>query len=139
MVTRRDGSHTRLVARSIDTDGAGTDAPLPDPWSPNGRWLVFARKARIYAIHPDGSGLRRVTPAGVQIVVRRLAWSPDNKRLAYIGGGIFVIPVQGGRKLRVTTKINQDTLSWAPSERILYSRQGVIWTVIPGQSPVAIK
>jgi Tol biopolymer transport system component len=62
MVTRRDGSHTRLVARSIDTDGAGTDAPLPDPWSPNGRWLVFARKARIYAIHPDGSGLRRVTP-----------------------------------------------------------------------------
>jgi Tol biopolymer transport system component len=137
MVTRRDGSHTRLVAPNIDTDlPLGFGPPLPDPWSPDGHWLVFARKDRIYVIHPDASALRRVTAA----TAYRLAWSPDNKRLAYTGPeGIHVVPVHGGRALRVTTKNTQDSLSWAPSERILYSRRGVIWTVVPGQHPVAIK
>jgi Tol biopolymer transport system component len=140
MVARRDGSHARLVARHTDTDdlfGGRFDAPLADPWSPNGRWLVFTRKFQIYVIHPDGSGLRRVR--GTHNIPRRLAWSPDNKRLAYIAAGILVIPVQGGPEGRITTKTSQDTLSWAPSERILYSRRGTIWTVIPGQPPVAIR
>jgi hypothetical protein len=138
MVTRRDGSHTRVVARDIDTeDPSWFGPPLPDPWSPNGHWLVFARNVQIYVIRPDGSGLRRVTD--VPLVIRRLAWSPDSKRLAYIAGGVFVIGVHGGRARQVTTKKNQGSLSWAPSERILYSRRGVIWTVTPGHPPVAIR
>jgi hypothetical protein len=64
-----------------------------------------------------------VTRAGadVPLVIRRLAWSPDNKRLAYIAGGVFVIRVHGGRAHQVTTKKDQNSLSWGPSERILYS------------------
>jgi hypothetical protein len=56
MVTRRDGSQHALVARNLDTDDFSVDATLRDPWSPNGRWLVFARSLRIYVIHRMGQG-----------------------------------------------------------------------------------
>ena len=43
---------------------AGAGARQPS-WSPDGRWIVFSlhedRGATIYAVHPDGTGLQRVT------------------------------------------------------------------------------
>lgn len=137
MVIRRDGSHLGLVARDIDTElPLGWGPPLPNPWSPDGRWLAFARKDRIFVIHPGASGLRRVAAD----TAYRLAWSPDGKRLAYTGPeGIHVVHLRGGKALRLTAKKAQDSLFWAPSRRILYSRRGVIWTAVPGHAPVAVR
>ena len=51
-VSRADGSHVVRLA--------GGDHPA---WSPDGHWIAFARELDIYVIHPDGSGLHRVTHA----------------------------------------------------------------------------
>ena len=40
---------------------------LNPSWSPDGGWIVFSlqrdERAEIYLVHPDGTGLRRVTDA----------------------------------------------------------------------------
>ncbi len=71
-----------------------------DPtWSPDGQWIAFSRVRSItpqgpaqgrprhrgitalYLIHPDGSGLRRLTPWGIDIVSPD--WSPDGRWIAF--------------------------------------------------------
>lgn len=60
-VTALDGSGSTNLSNSPAYDGWPT-------WSPDGRWLVFASNrdqlpnvGQIYAIRPDGSGLKRLT------------------------------------------------------------------------------
>ncbi len=55
-------------------------------WTPNGRWLLFAsnrdklaRTGQIYAVRPDGSGLRAVTTGTFSRVQPSV--SADGKRL----------------------------------------------------------
>ena len=48
-------------------------------WSPDGRWIAFARGERLksfslYLIHPDGSGLRRLTSGSLNVQIPR--WRP---------------------------------------------------------------
>ncbi len=70
-------------------------------WSPDGQWIAFSsdrnfdfkphvypdpawehpQELSIYVIHPDGSELRRVTPAGVSDGSPK--WSPDGKRIVF--------------------------------------------------------
>jgi Tol biopolymer transport system component len=51
-VVNVDGTRRRLLARS----GAGPE------WSPDGRWISFTSNDMIELTHPDGSGLRTLTP-----------------------------------------------------------------------------
>jgi Tol biopolymer transport system component len=77
VVDLRDRRRGTLLRRSL------TSTPA---WSPDGKWIAFVRQigygpVEVYAVHPDGSGLRRLTgyaPEG------RLAWSRDG-RLAFVG------------------------------------------------------
>jgi Tol biopolymer transport system component/predicted Ser/Thr protein kinase len=63
-------------------------------WSRDGRWIAFMSNRsgamRIWAIRPDGSGLRQVSAGGED---RYPVWSPDGKRLVYNQGprGSFII------------------------------------------------
>lgn len=48
-------------------------------WSPDGRWIVFSRgrpftNFTLHLVHPDGSGLRRLTSAALNVQVPR--WQP---------------------------------------------------------------
>lgn len=135
-VIRRDGSHARVVARGTNPEDPWAIASPMVPWSPDGRWLAFARRHAIYVVHPDGSDERRVTAGGAY----RIVWSPDGRRLAYIGPkGISVVRIREGTPHRITTRIGQRSIAWAPAKRIAYEHRGVLWTVIPGQRPIAIK
>jgi WD40 repeat protein len=127
LLIRRDGTHLRTVSRGTTSAGS---------WSPNGQRLAFARKDGIYVVRPDGSGRRRITAESA----RQIVWSPDSKRLAYLGAGISVISVHGGptRRITIVSKGDQEGLSWAPAERIVWSRKQIIWTGLPGSQPVAI-
>ena len=82
-----------------------------DPaWSPDGQWIAFSRIRTItpdgpaqgrphkraitalYLVHPDGNGLRRLTPWGIDVVSPD--WSPDGTRIAFSSMEEFPAPAQ---------------------------------------------
>ena len=60
-IARRDGTDVR----SVGPAWLGiADTHTRPAWSPDGRWLAVVRtNGDLYVLHPDGSGLRRLTRA----------------------------------------------------------------------------
>ena len=85
--------------------------------------IAFVRvDGALYVIHADGSGLRRVTPPGMD--VSDYAWSPDARRIAYIdrGGSLWLVRPDGeGRKRLLAGSITlaSSALSWSPNGRTI--------------------
>jgi dipeptidyl aminopeptidase/acylaminoacyl peptidase len=77
MVGRTDGSGLR----QLTNDAAKDREPQ---WSPDGRRIAFysnrSGQWEIWAINPDGSGLKQLTYAGLAL---RASWSPDGRWLSY--------------------------------------------------------
>jgi TolB protein len=78
-VTALDGSSSTNVSNSPAYDGW----PM---WSPDGRWLLFASNrdriayaAQIYAVGPDGTGLRALTRGTLSRV--QPSFSADGKQM----------------------------------------------------------
>ena len=80
------------------TTPGNPDAFLRPSWSPDGQWIAFSsdrntkwvgaekgagaghfQELSIYLIHPDGTGLRRLTPAGISAGSPK--WSADGKKI----------------------------------------------------------
>lgn len=84
-VTNADSSELQQIV-------AGNGEHFGSPaWSPDGTTIAFTRRmtgaetaptAEIYFVHPDGSGLQRVTNNNVN--ESTLAWSPDGSKIAFV-------------------------------------------------------
>lgn len=88
-------------------------------WSPDGKTIAFVEtgpKGGIYAIRPDGTGLRRVT----DLSARDLAWSPDGTRIAFSSsdGAIYTMSPDGSRVARISgNHTNALDIDWQPLAR----------------------
>ena len=121
-----------------------TNSPMAiddDPdWSPAGDKIVFTSHsvtdndtnsvtAEIYVMNADGNGkLKRLTSNSEE--ERAPVWSPDGKRIAYIGrkGGadfeICVMNADGSNQVQLTNNLIADlTCSWSPDgKQIIFHR-----------------
>jgi TolB protein len=93
-------------------------------WSPNGRWVAYDKPGGIWAVHPDGTGRRRIITGKVD----SLKWSPDGRRIAYTSWAhrsseIYVARADGSHARRLTRNAVDDfDPSWSPDgRRILYT------------------
>jgi dipeptidyl aminopeptidase/acylaminoacyl peptidase len=83
--TVADGKTIRL--------GGEKDSSSGPEWSPDGRWLAWqgrlGEKEGLIVSRPDGSDARFLAPlqwtnSALQMTGKRVAWSPDSKRLAFV-------------------------------------------------------
>jgi dipeptidyl aminopeptidase/acylaminoacyl peptidase len=69
---------------------APTASPTPTLGNPSqAAWIAFINKNNLWLIHPDGSGLRRVTNNAqtAEDAFQQIRWSPDGQKLAFSQGG----------------------------------------------------
>jgi TolB protein len=126
-----------LETKAVTTLTRGNDNfPL---WSPRGDLIMFSRVAdgdyEIYTIHPDGSGVKRLTFARGNDT--HTAWSPDGERIAFATtrmgykdemtytdapqpyGEIFVMRFDGTDVQQLTDNQWEDgTPAWQPTGRV---------------------
>jgi Tol biopolymer transport system component len=117
-------------------------------WSPNGDVIAFASNRggykkgfRIFTIHPDGSGLRQLSPQRVfgpskySPFDRGPTWSPDTKQIAYAcWEGLCVQDVGTQTLTQLATGLTRNA-AWSPDgSTIAFDRPGSggngdVWTV----------
>jgi len=104
-----DGKQRRQLTRFTDSDSVWA------AWSPNGQQLAFERdffqggfvnRVGIYTMNADGSGLRSLTPIGLN---GRPSWSPDGKLIVFSSlepgkeAAIWVMAADGKDRRRLTS------------------------------------
>jgi Tol biopolymer transport system component len=135
-VMNADGSEQRRLTRNRAYDAEPS-------WSPDSRQIAFAssrggkyashtlNKVEVYVMNADGSGQRRLSPAGGDGDFSP-AWSPDGFRIAFTrepvraaeGTAIHVMNADGGKEQRLTRNGDGDP-AWSPNgRRIAFSRLG---------------
>ena len=124
-------------------------APFPsstrldiDPaFSPNGDKLAFVSERggtrEVWVSDADGSRATQVTSLGGP-PSGHPSWSPDGRQLAFHGGGINVVPVQGGPTRRVCDDGERPT--WSADGNWIYFSRGpgklTLWRVpVVGGTP----
>jgi Tol biopolymer transport system component len=125
-VMNHDGSDERRLS-----PGGYESDDMEPAWSPDGSRIAFASTRpfngawHIWVMNADGSGLRQVTGA----FSTSPAWSPDGTRIAYVGagGGISVVPGEGGNAQRVTQPHADSTderPAWSPDgTKVAFARR----------------
>jgi beta-lactamase regulating signal transducer with metallopeptidase domain/Tol biopolymer transport system component len=95
--------------------------------SPNGKTLAFSsadgNDLHIYTISVDGGVPKRL----VEAPAREPVFSPDGKTIVYVedkflgvqGGGLWVVPAEGGASKRVADAENATSPVWSPDGRMV--------------------
>jgi TolB protein len=114
-----DGTHMRRVTPWSLAAGDNPD------WSPDGKWILFrsdvprVKQSQIYVIHPNGSGLTRLTLFKRGTVVTSSSFSPDGRWIVFgatgVGGqpDVYVMHADGTGMRPVTrTKLWDSAPDW---------------------------
>lgn len=85
-------------------------------------FLSGADRTGVFAIEADGSGLRRLTPSGVDVA--SYEWSPDGRRLAYLDhrGALRLVRADGtgGMRLAANSSLRSPwMLTWSPDGKTI--------------------
>jgi hypothetical protein len=90
--TRLEDDHTAVFVQPIDSSGQPEDARQITPWemgceggpefSPKGDWLLFSCEpeggsSNLYIVHPDGTGLERLTNSPGDVDYVGSSFSPE--------------------------------------------------------------
>lgn len=74
---------TDVMVFNFENDRSDALAKGTDPtWSPDGMWIAFRVRDTYYAMHPDGSGRKKLFHQGG--AVSALYWTPDSRIVAYV-------------------------------------------------------
>jgi TolB protein len=133
-VRARRNNGSAIFVANVDGSGVRRVTPWslvagdnPD-WSPNGKWILFrsdvprVRQSQIYLIHPDGTGLTRLTLFKRGTTVTSSSFSPDGKWIVFgatgVGGNadVYVMRADGTAKRPLTrTKLWDSAPDWGPA------------------------
>jgi TolB protein len=123
---RLDGSGARRLTPWRLSAGDGPD------WSPDGRWIVFrshidtdVERSNIWLVHPNGSGLHRITStSGGTIAWRSSSFSPNGLRIvtarapgvgAAGNADVYTMNLDGSGPKNVTQSARWDSFpDWGP-------------------------
>jgi TolB protein len=101
-------------------------------WSPDGRWIAFSMAAKatsgqfeLYLMHPNGSGVHRLTSATGGLFSLHPTWSADSRQLLFLRGttnlnltNIWSVNADGSQLHQVTHKPatygTGQALAWLP-------------------------
>ena len=109
----------------LTKDAKGDEAPR---FSPDGSMIAFVRDDRSLVVYDVATKQERVLATGhLSANPRALAWSSDNKWVAYLGlstrsfRNAYLVPAAGGDSRPVTAipNANTNTLSWSPDGTFL--------------------
>ena len=123
LVLRKGGTAHRVVAWKGLSPDADADDVGGITWSPDGRWIIFAREgsaaeghSALYAVHPDGTALQRLVYSSLTDrfgSTESPSFSPDGKAIIYKVAETISGPraCDHSRKAPVTSEIQEIVLS----------------------------
>ena len=110
----RTGKQKNITAR---WRGLGMNFSFP-AWSGDGKWLALTCRLRdeirsnICIIKADGDGWKQLTNAADKHQYGGPSWSPDGEKIAFHGGGIFVMDRNGRNRIQLSPKGRHP--DWSP-------------------------
>ena len=113
----RTGKQKNITAR---LRGLGMNFSFP-AWSGDGKWLTLTCRLRdeirsnICIIKADGDGWKQLTNAADKHQYGGPSWSPDGEKIAFHGGGIFVMDRNGRNRIQLSPKGRHP--DWSPDGR----------------------
>ena len=85
----------------------------PPAQSPDGEELAFAategEEAVLYAVRPDGTGLREVWRSGANGPITQVSWSPDGSEILFVSDRVYIVGADGSEPRSLSSDLPSTT------------------------------